>query len=89
MKYVTYYYSIAWGLSDVEFHDKKDDAVEFYRRAAHGYFDNLRLPTKTTPPTACGFFHRRFGVMSEAKFRKEFPEYFKAKKGGDNGNNEV
>lgn len=52
------------------------------RRAAHGYFDNLRLPAKTTPPTACGFFHRRFGVMSAAEFRKEFPEYFNAKEGG-------
>lgn len=68
------------GLSDVEFHDKKDDAVKFYRKAAHSYFDNLRLPTKTTTPTACGFAHRYFGVMSLRKFKKDFPEYFNANK---------
>ena len=86
MKYVTYYYSIMGGLSDVEFHGGKDDAVKFYRRVAHYYFDNLRLPVKTTPPTACGYPHRMFGVMSLVKFKKEFPEYFKAKEGGGDGN---
>ena len=79
MIYVTYCFSIMDGLSHVEFHDKKDDAVKYYRRAAHIYFDNLRLPAKTTTPTSCGFFYRRFGVMSLAKFKKRFPEYFSSK----------
>lgn len=82
VKYVTYYYSIIGGLSDVEFHSGKDAAVKFYRKAAFGYFDNLRLPAKTTTPTACGFVHRYFGVMSLAKFKKEFPEYFTANEEG-------
>ena len=81
MRYVTYYYSILGGLSDVKFHSKKDESVKFYRKAAHGYFDNLRLSAKTTPPTACGFFHRRFGVMTLAKFKSEFPKYFTATEG--------
>lgn len=80
MKYVTYYNSILGGLSDVEFHDNKDDAVKFYRKAAHCYFDNLCLPAKIATPTACGFFHRQFGVMSLTKFKKDFPEYFNIKK---------
>lgn len=82
MRYVTYYYSIMGGLSDVVFHDKKDDAVKFYRKRAHYYFNGLSLPAKTVTPTACGFFHRRFGVMPLSKFKKDFPEYFKAKEGG-------
>lgn len=69
------------GLSDVEFHDNKDDAVKFYRKAAHGYFEGLRLPAKTMPPTACGFPHRLFGVMSIRMFRKIFPKW----KGEDHG----
>ena len=82
MRYVTYYYSIIGGLSDVEFHDKKEDAVKFYRKEAHCYFNDLCLPAKTTTPTACGFFHRHFGVMSLSKFKKEFPEYFNTEKKG-------
>lgn len=82
MRYVTYYCSFLDGLSDVKFHGKKDEAVKFYRKAAHGYFGNLRLPAKITTPTACGFFHRRFGVMSLVRFKREFPEYFNVKKGG-------
>ena len=75
MKYVTYYGSINGGLSDVEFHDNKDDAVKFYRKYAHHYFYGLKLLAKTTPPTACGFAHRVFGVMSIRMFRKRFPEW--------------
>ena len=82
MSYVTYHYSIMDGLIHVEFHYKKDDAVKFYRKMAHCYFSNLRLPAKTTTPTSCGFFYRRFGVMSLATFKKRFPEYFSAKEGG-------
>lgn len=81
MKYVTYYDTLMGGLSDVEVHDSKDDAVKFYRKNAHNYFYGLSLPAKTTPPTACGFPHRVFGVMSLAKFKKYFPEYFKTKEG--------
>ena len=81
MRYVTFYRSFLGGLSDVKFHVKKDDAVKYYRKAAHGYFDNLRLPAKTTPPTACGFAHRMFGVMSLTKFKRLFPEYFTTKEG--------
>lgn len=75
MKYVTYYYTFLGGLSDVEVHDNKDDAVKSYRKAAHGYFGGLRLPSKIMPPAACGFPHRRFGVMSIRRFRKMFPEW--------------
>lgn len=82
MKYVTYYYSVMDGLSDVEFHSGKDDAVKFYRKAAYGYFDNLLLPAKTTTPTACGFINQHFGVISLAGFKKKFPEYFNAKEEG-------
>ena len=74
MKYVTYYDSILGGLSDVTVHTDKDSAVRFYRKEAKHYFD-VRLPSKTEPPTACGFFHRRFGVMSMRLFRKNFPEW--------------
>ena len=74
MRYVTYYYSFLGGLSDVTVHHDKDSAVRFYRKEAVHYFD-VRLPRKTETPTACGFAHRRFGVMSMRLFRKNFPEW--------------
>lgn len=75
MKYITFYYTFLNGLLDVEVHDSKDDAVKFYRKNARYYFDGLNLPAKTTPPAACGFPHRWFGVMSIRMFRKRFPEW--------------
>lgn len=81
MRYVTYYYSFLSGLTDVIVHTDKESAVRFYRREAKHYFD-VRLPSKTQTPTACGFAHRRFGVMSIRLFRKNFPEW----KGGANDN---
>ena len=75
MKYVTYYYSFLGGLTDVDVHPDKESAVKFYRREAKRYFDGLQLPSKTVPPTACGFTHRRFGIMSIRAFRKVFPEW--------------
>ena len=81
MTYVTYYDTFLDGLSDVKFHKNKDEAVKFYRTAAHCYFDNLSLPTKITPPTACGFPHRMFAVVSIKQFNSEFPEFRNPKKG--------
>lgn len=75
MRYVTCYESFLGGLTDVMFHDSKDDAVKFYRREAHYYFNGLRLPKKTDVPTACGFPHRKFMVLSIRRFKKMFPEY--------------
>lgn len=77
MKYVTYYSSILGGIQDVVFHDNKESAVKYYRKYAHWYFQGLTLPKKTTVPTACGFAHRMFGVMSSRRFKKEYPECFK------------
>lgn len=75
MKYVTYYDHFVDGLADVRVHPDRKSAVEFYRREAPRYFDGLKLPRRTTPPTTCGFPHRLFGVMSIRKFRKTFPEW--------------
>lgn len=75
MRYVTYYYSFLGGLTDVDVHPDKESAVKFYRREAPRYFSGLRLPRKTTTPNACGFVHRRFGIMSIKLFRKNFPEW--------------
>lgn len=75
MKYVTYYHTFMGGLADVHVHPDKKSAVDFYRREALCYFDGLRLPRRITAPTACGFPHRRFGVMSVRQFRKNFPEW--------------
>ena len=75
MRYVTYYYTFLSGLQDVKVHNNKDEAVKFYRKEAYRYFYNLRLPAKTTTPTACGFTHRMFAVMSIRMFRKRFPEW--------------
>ena len=75
MRYVTYYDSFIGGLTDVVFHDSKDDAVKFYQREAYCYFDGLILPKKIDVPNACGFPHRQFVVMSIRKFKKMFPEY--------------
>ena len=80
MRYVTYYNSIMGGLADVDVHPDKESAVRYYRRAAHGYFDGLQLPSKTVTPTACGFAHRCFGVMSLKLFHKNFPEWKDEKK---------
>ena len=73
MKYVTFYYSFLSGLADVKMHNDKDTAVAFYRQNAKHYFD-VRLPRKTVVPTACGFVHRWFGVMSIREFNKLFNE---------------
>ena len=75
MRYITYYYTFLGGLADVRIHPDRKSAVKFYRREAKSYFYDLRLPSKTTTPTACGFVHRRFGVMSIRLFRKNFPEW--------------
>ena len=75
MRYVTCYDSFLGGLTDVVFHNSKDDAVKFYRREAYGYFDGLRLPKKTDVPNACGFPHRRFMIMSIKKFNSLYPKY--------------
>ena len=75
MRYVTCYDSILGGLTDVTFHEDKETAIKFYRKEAKYYFGELTLPKKIDVPTACGFTHRRFMVMSIRKFRKLYPEY--------------
>lgn len=75
VRYVTYYDSVSGGLADVDIHPDKESAVKFYRREAKHYFYGLQLPSKTVPPTACGYVHRLFGIMSIRKFRKSFPEW--------------
>lgn len=75
MRYVTCYDSFLGGLTDVKFHDSKEDAVKFYRKEAKHYFDGLTLPKKIDVPNGCGFLHRQFKVMSIRKFKKEYSEY--------------
>ena len=75
MRYVTYLDTYRGGLADVHVHPNRKSAVEFYRREAPYYFYGLRIPRKTTVPTACGFPYRLFGVMSIRLFRKNFPEW--------------
>lgn len=75
MRYVTYYDTLRGGLADVRVHSDRKRAVDFYRREAPHYFYGLRIPRKTTVPTACGFPYRLFGVMSIRLFRKNFPEW--------------
>jgi hypothetical protein len=74
MRYVTYYYSMIYGIADVVVHADKETAINFYRKNAKRYFD-VRLPRKTTVPTACGFAHRKFGLMSVRMFNSRFPAY--------------
>ena len=74
MRYVTYYFSLISGLADVVVHTDKETAINFYRKNSKRYFD-VRIPSKTTVPTACGFFHRRFGLMSIRMFNSRFPEW--------------
>lgn len=75
MRYVTCYDSFLDGLTDVTFHEDKESAIKFYRKEANYYFNGLILPKKIDAPTACGFPHRCFQVMSIRKFKKEYPEY--------------
>lgn len=75
MRYVTCYDSFLGGLTDVEFHKDKETAIKFYRREAKYYFHGLTLPSKIDVPTACGFPHRMFAIMSIRKFKKEYPRY--------------
>lgn len=75
MRYVTCYDSILGGLTDVEFHKDKETAIKFYRREAGYYFANLTLPKKIDTPSACGFIHRSFKVMSIKQFKSVYPEY--------------
>ena len=75
MRYVTCYDSFLGGLTDVEFHNSKDDAVKYYLKEAKYYFDGLSLPKKIEVPNACGFPHRQFMVMSIRKFKMLYPKY--------------
>lgn len=75
MRYVTCYDSFLGGLTDVVFHDSKEDAVKFYSKEAKYYFDGLTLPKEIKVPNGCGFPHRQFMVMSIKKFRKLYPKY--------------
>jgi hypothetical protein len=77
MRYVTCYDSILSGLTDVTFHKDKETAIKFYRKEAKCYFGAfmLTLPKKIDVPTACGFEHRKFMVMSIKKFNSLYPEY--------------
>ena len=79
MKYVTYYDSLLGGIQDVVFHSDKESAAKYYRKYAHCYFEGLVLPKTTRVPTACGYPHRMVGVMSERRFKKEYPEYVTTK----------
>lgn len=77
MRYVTCYDSFLGGLTDVVFHKDRESAIKFYRKDAKYYFGELTptLPKKIDVPTACGFIHRRFMVMSIRKFKVLYPEY--------------
>lgn len=75
MRYVTCYDSILGGLIGVVFHNSKEEAVKSYRKEAKYYFNGLVLPKKIEVPSACGFPHRQFKVMSIRRFRKLYPEY--------------
>lgn len=75
MRYVTFYETFFGGISDITVHKDKATAVKFYRKEAPTYFNGLlRLPKTIEPPTACGFPHRNFSVMSMRKFKAEYPE---------------
>lgn len=75
MRYVTFYNTFFEGISDITVHKDKTTAVKFYRKEAPSYFNGLlRLPKKIEPPTACGFPHRCFSVVSLRKFKAEYPE---------------
>lgn len=75
MRYVTFYETFFGGISDITVHKDKATAVKFYRKEAPTYFNGLlRLPKTIVPPTACGFPHRNFSVMSMRKFKAEYPE---------------
>jgi hypothetical protein len=75
MRYVTCYDSFLGGLIGVVFHDSKEEAVKCYRKEAKFYFHGLRLPKKIDVPSACGFPHRQFMVMSIRKFKLLYPKY--------------
>lgn len=71
MKWVTGYWSLVSGLSDVEVHDNKDAAARHFKRHYMDYFD-FRVPFKCKPPCTYGFFHRKYFCISMTSFNKNF-----------------
>lgn len=70
MRYVTFYWSIMGGVTDVEKFKTKEEALKNFRANYRSYF---QLHTRFVPkdaPCAYGFPHRKYYCMSIRAFNK-------------------
>ena len=70
-KWVTFYWDMLGGISDMTEHDDKDTATRYFKRHYRNYFQ-LSGPFNATLPCSYGYGHRKFFGMSKQMFNKKF-----------------
>lgn len=70
MRYVTFYWSIMGGITDVEIFKKKEEALKNFRANYRSYFQIHGKFEPHDTPCAYGFPHRKYYCMSIRLFKK-------------------
>lgn len=70
-KWVTYYYSILGGITDLTVHDDKSAAAKFFKKHYRDYFI-INTPMRVKLPCTYGFPHRKYCATTKSVFEKEF-----------------
>lgn len=71
MRWVTYYYSVKYGVFDLTIHKDKETATRFFKRNYSRYFD-LCGRALVKLPMSYGFMHRNFVGQTIVAFKKRF-----------------
>lgn len=71
MRWVTFHWHIAQGVSSVEVHADKETAARFFRRN-YGRFFQVREGFRVKPPCSYGYAHRKYMVCSLVSFKRRF-----------------
>lgn len=71
MRWVTYHWHIANGISDLTIHKDKETATSFFKHEYRRYFE-LSGRTKVELPMSYGYGHRKFVGVSIASFKKKY-----------------
>lgn len=72
-KWVTFYWSINNGISDLTEHKNKEIAKQYFLTNCNKYFSiNTNLTNKFKTPMSYGYQHRKFYIMTKYMFEKYF-----------------
>ena len=70
MRYVTFYWSIMGGITDIEEFKTKEEALKNFRANYRSYFQTHDRFMPRDTPCAYGFPHRKYYCMSIRRFKK-------------------